>query len=87
MSLEIEKAKLMYKLAVAKRNWGAKYDRVEHYKRFPNLSQIIKELVRSNWLILHKKPRYVAISINPKCKKEIIEFIEFHLPEIKGNIK
>lgn len=87
MSLEMEKARIMYKLAVAKKNWGAKYDRLEHFKRFPNLNQIVKELVKSNWLFLYKKPGYEAISLNPEHKREIIDFIESHLPEVKGNIK
>ncbi len=82
-----EKAKLMYKLAVAKKNWGAKYDRLEHFKRFPNLNQIVKELVKSSWLLLYKKQGYEAISLNPEYKKEIIGFIESHLPEVRGNIK
>ena len=87
MSLDLEKAHLMYKLAVAKRNWGAKYDRLEHYKRFPNLGEIIKELSKIGWVILHKKSNYKAISLNPKYKKEIIELIEATLPGLKGNIK
>ncbi|MEK6829460.1 MAG: hypothetical protein AABY15_04985 [Nanoarchaeota archaeon] len=87
MSLETEKAKLMYKLAVAKKNWGAKYDRLEHFKRFPNLNQIIKELVKSGWLFLYKKQGYKAISLNPEYKGKIIEFIESHLPEVRNNIK
>ncbi len=87
MSLNLEKAKLMYKLAVAKRNWGAKYDRLEHFKRFQNLDKIIKELVKLGWIISHKKPEYKAISLNPKFKKEIIEFIESQLPDLKGVIK
>ena len=41
-----EKAQLMFKLAFSKRNWGAKYDRTEHYKRFPHLNQIIKKLIK-----------------------------------------
>ena len=87
MSLDLEKARLMYKLAVAKRNWGAKYDRLEHYKRFPNLSIIIRDLINLGWLSLYKKPNYKAISLNPKYKREIIEFIETELPGLRGNIK
>lgn len=87
MSLELEKAQLMYKLAVSKKNWGKKYDRMEHYKRFQNLKLIVKELVKSKWLILHKKPDYDALSLNTQYKKEIIEFIGLHLPELEGNIK
>lgn len=87
MSLELEKAQLMYKLAVSKKNWGKKYDRMEHYNRFQNLKLIVKELVKSKWLILHKKPDYDAISLNTQYKKEIIEFIGLHLPELEGNIK
>ena len=87
MFLEVEKAHIMYKLAVAKKNWGARYDRLEHYKRFPNLDLIVKDLVKLGWIIFYKKPKYKAISLNPKYKKEIIEFIESKLPELKGNIK
>jgi hypothetical protein len=86
MSLDLEKAQLMYKLAVAKRNWGAKYDRLEHFKKFPNLDIIVKELSKIGWIILHKKPQYNAISLDTKHKKEIIEFIETNLPEVRGNI-
>jgi len=37
--------------------------------------------------LLYKKPNYKAISLNPKFKAEIIEFIEGKLPELKGAIK
>ena len=87
MSLDLEKAKLMYKLAVSKKNWGAKYDRIEHYKRFPDLDQIIKELSKIGWLLIHKKPNYKAISLNPNYKRQIIEFIESNIPGLTGNIK
>ncbi len=87
MLLEKEKAKLMYKLASAKRNWGSKYDRLEHYKRFPNLKIILKELVNLGWILLYSKQNYKAVSLNPKFKSEIIEFIEEKMPEIRGVIK
>jgi len=85
--MEKEKAQLMFKLAYSKKNWGAKYDRLEHYKRFQNLKQIVKELENKGWLILKKKPNYLGISLNPKYKKEIIEFIEEQMPELKGWVK
>ena len=87
MLLDLEKAHLMYKLAVAKKNWGAKYDRLEHFKRFPNLDKIIKELLKIGWIIVHKKSNYTAISLNPEYKKEIVEFIETKIPGFKGNIR
>ena len=87
MLLDLEKAHLMYKIAVAKRNWGAKYDGLEHFKRFPNLDKIIKELSKIGWVLLHKKPRYKAISLNPRYKGEIVEFIEAQIPGLTGNIK
>jgi len=87
MSLEIEKAQVMFKLARSKGNWGGKYDRLEYFKRFKNLKIIIKELNKIGWIILHKKPNYEAISLNPKYKKEIIEFIESKLPYLKGVIR
>ena len=76
----------MFKLAYSKRNWGAKYDRLEHYKRFSNLKRIIKRLGNLGWLIVKKKPNYTGISLNPKFKKEIIKFIEEHMPEVKNRI-
>jgi len=87
MSLEVEKAKLMYKLAVSKRNWGAKYDRIEHFKRFQNLREIIKELSKIGWIIVHNKPKFTGISLNTEYKREIIEFIEREIPGLRGIIK
>lgn len=86
MSINLEKAQVMYKLAVSKRNWGAKYDRLEHFKRFPNLKQVVKELSNAGWLIIKSKPNYTGISLNPKYKKEIITFIEHNLPGFAGVI-
>lgn len=85
--MEKEKAKLMYKLAYSKRNWGAKYDRLEHYKRFSNLKQIVKELEKLGWLIVKRKPYYTGISLNSRFKKEITEFIRAQLPEFKGYLR
>lgn len=79
-----EIARLMFKLAYSKKNWGGKYDRLEHFKRFSNLKQIIKELENLGWLIVKKKTNYIGISLNPKFKKEIIGFIEEQMPEVKG---
>lgn len=87
MSLDLEKAQLMFKLARGKGNWGAKYDRLEHFKRFPNLNQIVKELSKLGWILIYNKPNYTAISLNPKFKKGIIEFVEKQLPYLKGMIK
>ncbi len=86
MPIELEKSQIMRKLA-RKNNWGAKYDRLEHFKRFANLDKVIKELLKIKWIIFYKKPNYKAISLNPNYKKEIIEFIESQLPEVKGIIK
>jgi len=85
--MEKEKAELMFKLAFSKRNWGAKYDRLEHFKRFPNLNKIIKKLNKMDWLLIKKKPNYIGISLNTKYKKEIIEFIEEQLPYSKNILK
>ena len=83
-----EKAFLMFKLAKSKGGlWGGVYDRFEHLKRFQNLKQIAKELEKKGWVIIHKKPNYTAISLSPHHKKEIIEFIEKHLPEMRGVLK
>ena len=86
-SVEKEKAQLMFKLAFSKKNWGAKYDRLEHFKRFQNLDKIIKELNKIGWLLITKKPDYTGISLNTQFKKEIIEFIELQMPEVRGWIK
>lgn len=87
MASDLEKAQLMSVLARSKGNWGGKYDRTEHLKRFPNLSQIIKELSNKGWILVHKKPGYEAISLNTKYKKEIVDFIEKQMPEMRGMIK
>lgn len=76
-------AQLMFKLAYSKKNWGAKYDRLEHFKRFPNLKKIIKKLKNLKWIFIKKKSNYTGISLNTKFKKEIIEFIEKHIPETR----
>jgi len=85
--MEKEKAELMFKLAFSKKNWGAKYDRLEHFKRFSNLDKIVKELNKIDWLLIKNKPNYTGISLNTKYKKEIIEFIEEQLPYLKGVLK
>ena len=86
MSLDLEKAQVMFKLA-RKNNWGNKYDRLEHFKRFPNLKSIIKELSQKWWIIVHGKSNFTGISLNTKYKKEIIIFIEQKMPYLKGMIK
>ena len=77
----------MFKMAFSKKNWGAKYDRLEHFKRFENLEIIIKELNKIGWLLITKKPNYTGISLNTQYKKEIVQFIESHMPEVKGWVK
>jgi hypothetical protein len=83
MQEDIEKAQIMFKLA-RKNNWDARYDRLEHFKRFGNLKDIIKELSNSGWLVIHKKPNFIGISLNTSYKKEIIEFVEYNMPEVIG---
>lgn len=87
MASDLEKAQLMFVLARRKENWGDKYDRIEHFKRFQNLKEIIKDLSKNGWLIIHNKPKFTAISLNTKFKREIIEFIEREMPYLKGVIK
>jgi len=84
--LNLEKAEIMFKLA-RKNNWGNKYDRLEHFKRFKNLDKAIKELSKINWVVIHKKPKFTGISLNPKYKKEILGFILQQMPYIGGMIK
>ena len=84
MPTDLDKARLMYRLAIAKRNWGAKYDRLEHFKRFQDLDKIVKELMNKGWIILHKKQNYKAISLNSQYKKDIVEFIEKHIIDLRG---
>ena len=87
MASDLEKAQLMSVLAKSKGNWGEKYDRTEHFKRFQNLKEIIKELSKKGWIMVHKKPKFEAISLNTAYKREIIEFIEKQMPYLKGVIK
>ncbi|MCD4759473.1 hypothetical protein K8R33_01125 [archaeon] len=86
MLLDLEKAQIMRKLA-RKGNWKASYDRLEHFKRFQSLDKSIKELSKIGWIIIHKKDRYTAISLNPEHKKKIIEYIEKKIPHLKGIIE
>lgn len=84
-SLELEKAQIMFKLA-RKNNWGHKYDRLEHFKRFQHRDIIIKELSKHEWLLIYPKPQFIGISLNTQYKKEIINFIETNMPNVKGMI-
>ena len=81
-----EKAQVMFKLA-RKDNWGHKYDRLEHFKRFGNLSTLVKELSKKGWLLVYKKPQFTGIALNTQHKKDIIEFIEKNLPHVKGMVE
>jgi len=84
--LDLEKAQIMRKLA-RKENWGAKYDRTEHFKRFQNLNICIKELEKIGWILVHKKGRFTGISLNTQYKSEIRDFIVLYIPEMKSVIK
>ena len=86
MLSDLEKAQIMFKLA-RKGNWNNSYDRTEHFKRFQNLDEAIKELIKVEWIILHKKPKYLGIALNTEHKKEIVEFIKKEMPNVKGMIK
>ena len=83
--LDLEKARIMFKL-VRKNNWGHKYDRLEHFKRFQNLDKVVKDLSSNDWLLIYKKPNFVGISLNSKYKPVIIEFIEEKLSHLKGMV-
>ncbi len=83
---ELEKAQIMFKLA-RKENWGGKYDRTEHFKRFQNLNESLKELSKKEWIIIHYKGKFTGISLNPQFKKEIKEFIISQMPNVKEMIK
>ena len=86
MSIEVEKAQIMFKLS-RKANWNNRYDRLEHFKRFPNLKQVIKDLSDIGWIIVHKKPMYIGIALNTEYKKEILEFIEGKMLHLKGMLE
>lgn len=83
--MDLEKAQVMFKLA-RKNNWGHKYDRLEHFKRFENLREIVKDLTKQKWLLIYNKPQFTGIALNTEHKKEIVMFIETHLPYVKGMI-
>ncbi len=82
---ELEKSQVLFKLA-RKNNWGHKYDRLEHFKRFQQLQEIVKELSAIGWILIYKKPSYTGIALNTEYKKEIVAFIEEKMPHIKGMI-
>ena len=87
MVSNLDKARLMSVLARHKGNWGEKYDRLEHFKRFQNLKEIIKELSKIGWVIIHKKSNFTGISLNSHYKRKIIKFIEEQMPYLRGVIK
>ena len=76
----------MFKLA-RKENWGHKYDRTEHFKRFQHLNEAIRHLSKLQWILIYKKQNFIGISLNPEFKKEIKEFILVHMPEVKDMVK
>ena len=89
MVSDLEKAQIMLKL-VRKGNWKHSYDREDHFRRgnrFEDLDNSIKELQRKGWIILHKKPKFEAYSLDTKYKREIVDFIEKNIPEVRGTIK
>jgi hypothetical protein len=85
IATDLEKAQIMFKLA-RKDNWGAKYDRTEHFKKFQSLDNAVKELSKLGWIIIHSKPKYTGISLDTRFKREIIDFIEINIPEFKGMV-
>ena len=86
MPNELEKAQIMFKLA-RKNNWGARYDRLEHFKKFQNLKDCIKELSNLRWIIVYKKPKFIGISLDTRFNGEIINFIEKEMPHMKGMVQ
>jgi len=85
-NLDLEKAQIMFKLT-RKNNWNNRYDRLEHFKRFSNLEKAVKDLSNIGWVIIHKKGKFTAISLNTKYKREIIGFIEKEMPCLGGAIE
>lgn len=86
MLSDLEKARIMFKLT-RKNNWGACYDRLDHFRRFSNLEEQIKELSKKGWVIINKKPKFTGISLSTRYKQEIIKFIEEQMPYLKGMIR
>ena len=81
------KADIMNKL-LRRGCWGGKYLPLEslvHWlskkvkKNGKRIKEIIKELVREKYVLLHKGGK--TISLNPALKREIIEYIEKILEE------
>lgn len=85
MDYNSEKAEVIRKLA-RKNNWGHKYDRLEHFKRFQNLDKIIKELSNKKWLLIYKKSNFTGIALNSEFKKEIIDFVKKIRPDLSDLI-
>jgi len=86
VDLDLEKAQIMFKLN-RKNNWGAKYDRLEHFKRFQNLDKCVKDLQKNGWIIMKNKSQFTAMSLDTKYKREIIGFIGEQMPYVKESLK
>ena len=68
--------------------WGGKHTEIKNIKKgFPShisnsnkgkklIDKAIKELINDNFLLCKKSTGELHISLNPKMKKEIMEFIE-----------
>ena len=69
MSIDKEKAQVMFKLT-RKNNWDSCYDRTEHFKRFQNLNQIIKDLSRIGWIFFIKNPTTLPFHLIRASKKK-----------------
>lgn len=82
MPKDLIKAQILFKL-IRKNNWGHRYDRLEHFKRFPDLEKVVKELSKIRWIIIHKKPKFIAISLDTKYKNHIVDFTEKQMPYLK----
>ncbi len=83
---DLEIAQVMFKLS-RKDNWGHKYDRLEHFKRFQKLDDIVKELKRRNWLFEYKKPNFRGVALNTSYKKEIVDFVRQQMPHVVDMIQ
>jgi len=81
MSIEIDKAKLLYNL-LRRKKIGGNYDRLEHLKRFDK--KAINDLFKQGLLISPAKKKFITISVNPRKVEEAKEFVRNTLPELKG---
>lgn len=79
MEIDVDKARVLFKLIRRKKKSKSCYDRLEFYKRFDK--KVIKSLEKEGLIIISRRgKKFDTVFVNPEKLKEAVEFVEKHLP-------